>query len=132
MAVRDMLVLAERGEASALVASSDPLAEGWTGHRLEQVDAATLSLLGAVLRGDPSPAIDAFDWPRLAAADEEDGPWVYELPEELAGLLRDARPSEDLLRRWTGSHDLMEYCDSEVLQAQLTAIGGLLEVSGER
>lgn len=106
----------------AMLRCSDPLAAGYPGHRLDQLDAQILSELRAPLALGEA----CSEWPRLGCEDEEDGPWVHEFPEALAWAIEHfdgAVPS--LVARWREA-PVASGCDPAVLAGEFVSVRALL------
>ena len=92
MGVLTELVIADKSEAETIAASFSP-SEHWKGIDAKGHSEITLGLLLCVLRGEEFDEAIHEEFPLLAQASEE-GPWIFETPNDLTVRLNRLDDSE--------------------------------------
>ena len=82
MSIFTFVVFAEIGDAESLVGSTSPL-DQFPGYGEKALDPGRWAKLAALIGMDPTAASRMAQNPPVAVGDEEDGPWVFEVPRDL-------------------------------------------------
>jgi hypothetical protein len=121
MGVLSDMVIADKSEAEAIGASSNPTAE-WDGAAWKTIDPVKLGKLWSILKSEPIELDGVMaNVHRIQLLHEvsDDGPWVYLLPDELRDALADLSGDEpDVMQKtaniWGGTEELRQWDQSDV------------------
>lgn len=132
MGARDILLIAPEADAPELAATMEPLGQAH-GIHLDHHNSATLSVLFAALSGDDvngDNAVACLPFRLLHTDDEEDGPWVYAIPNEFWDRLMNHASPEALARTWAKA-ELLEYHGEAELVTLLEQLRRLATTAAE-